>query len=550
MTKSFDDTALDHKIDNYIETVNKTFPSKATMAGFHEYDHALDHVDSNSLNEYFRFVRKILDDLDSIEKQDRMSQDNRLDIEMFRRHLMAELAEYKMYNQFMINPIIYPRAALFTCFILIIRRFAPAEERYKSLAGRLNDIPRFLSEAENTLSESDSVPKIWIDITRDICRSGKAFFNQSVCQLAGQQDLLKNELLAASTLASKAFDNYVQFLDNELARKPDRSFAAGEEYFNFLLKEYHVLPYDATQLKKIGLEYIESTISQMEEIAADIDSSKDWTEIINDIKSDTPKPEEILEYYREMMQKSREFVIDKNFVSVPEDESLEVIETPVFSRSMLPYAAYMRPAPFEKEQKGFFWVTPVDTGLPEEKVKEQLSGHSRAAIVKKAIHEGYPGHHLQLCHANRLKSKIRRLMGTTSFIEGWAFYCEEMMKEQGFYDDKRIVLIQLKDQLWRACRVVIDVGLHTGDMTFGEAVEMLVKTARLEKGSAVAEVKRYTHTPAQPMSYLTGKIELTKLIEEYREKYPAASLKEIHDFVLSCGSFPIALIRKGIPGTN
>ena len=166
-----------------------------------------------------------------------------------------------------------------------------------------------------------------------------------------------------------------------------------------------------------------------------------------------------------------------------------------------------------------------------------------------ALHEGYPGHHLQLSVANRIESLVRRQLGTTVFIEGWALYCEEMMEEEGFLADPRNVLFRLKDQLWRACRVVIDVGLHCSGMSFDEAVDMLVGVAKLERENAAAEVRRYTKTPTQPMSYLIGKKQILELREERRAAEGRRfNLKRFHDRLLSFGSIPVAMIRTAMAG--
>jgi uncharacterized protein (DUF885 family) len=122
-----------------------------------------------------------------------------------------------------------------------------------------------------------------------------------------------------------------------------------------------------------------------------------------------------------------------------------------------------------------------------------------------------------------------------------------MMEEQGFLGDPRHSLLRLKDQLWRACRVVIDVGFHCFGMPADEAVDMLVDIARLERANAEAEVRRYTMSPTQPMSYLIGKREILGLREEVRNSEGNRfDLKRFHDRLLSYGSIPVALIREDI----
>ncbi|MCI0659376.1 MAG: DUF885 domain-containing protein, partial [Acidobacteria bacterium] len=163
------------------------------------------------------------------------------------------------------------------------------------------------------------------------------------------------------------------------------------------------------------------------------------------------------------------------------------------------------------------------------------------------VHEGYPGHHAQLSLANRAGSPVQRQIGTPVLIEGWALYCEEMMGEQGFYSDPRTRLLQLKDYLWRCSRVVIDVGLHTGHLTFEEAVQILVRVAKINPVSARGEVKRYSKTPTQPLSYAVGKRELTRLRDDVRRlEGDRFSLKEFHRRLLRHGSIAPQRIREQI----
>ncbi len=119
-----------------------------------------------------------------------------------------------------------------------------------------------------------------------------------------------------------------------------------------------------------------------------------------------------------------------------------------------------------------------------------------------------------------------------------------MLEQLGYLDKPLQRLGRLSDQLWRAARIILDVSLHTKNMTVEEGIDFLVSRASLERSNARAEVRRYTASPTQPMSYLIGKLEILKLIDEYKKKHPQASLKEVHDAVLSCGSLPPRLMRQ------
>jgi uncharacterized protein (DUF885 family) len=176
-----------------------------------------------------------------------------------------------------------------------------------------------------------------------------------------------------------------------------------------------------------------------------------------------------------------------------------------------------------------------------------MEGHVLPGIPITAVHEGYPGHHLQITLANQAATKVRRQIWTPVMVEGWALYCEEMMGEEGFYSDPRTRLLQLKDYLWRCCRVVIDIGLHTGTLSPQEAARMLVEVPKLDPEGAAGEVKRYSKTPTQPLSYAVGKREIMKLREDLRKVEGSSfSLRRFHDRLLKFGSVPISHIRERI----
>ncbi len=134
------------------------------------------------------------------------------------------------------------------------------------------------------------------------------------------------------------------------------------------------------------------------------------------------------------------------------------------------------------------------------------------------------------------------------FVEGWAFYCEEMMEQQGFIDKPIQRLARLQAQLWRAARIIVDVSLHTGAMSYDEALTFMIEKANLEPADAKAEVNRYTQSPTQPMSYLMGKHEILQIVEEYKARNPTHSLRQMHDAILSCGSLPPQLMRRRLFG--
>ncbi len=543
MNKRFQDL-----VDQILEYRWKVNPVDATYSGIHKYDGLLENFSPVFRKSYHNKLKGFSKKLKRFySKKEKLTDGELLDLNILDSSLETEVKYEKEYKRFMRDGSIYPSLALSGCNVFIIRDFTSPEQRGKNLLQRLKQIPAFLKQGERNLKKAKNIPGIWTEIGMETTMSGKAFFRTSIQKFAEEVPQLKNSILKAAQEAENSFEKYYNFLKEKILPKAKGDFACGKKFFDYLLSSYHQLPYDSKDLLKIGEKVIRNTQDEMRRISKRIDPGKSWSEILTDIKKLHPDRGSLLSFYKEEMMKSYDFVKSKELVTLPEEEELEVIETPIFVRHLIPYAAYMSPAPFEKTQKGFYWITPVDQNLPPEKQEQQLQGHNVFKSVVTSLHEGYPGHHLQLVLGNRVDSKVRRVFGTTVFVEGWALYCEEMMYEQGYYTDIRTRLFQLKDQLWRGCRVVIDVKLHTKKMSFDQAVDMLVNMAKLERVNAIAEVKRYTQEPTQPMSYVIGKLEVLKLRDEYEKlKVAEFDLKKFHDQLLSYGSIPVKLVREKI----
>ena len=262
------------------------------------------------------------------------------------------------------------------------------------------------------------------------------------------------------------------------------------------------------------------------------------------MKKDHPKASDLVETYRLEVAKARQFMIDKKIVTLPEGEKLEIVETPPFERSGTPYAAYQPPGPLDAARVGHFYVTPVDAKAKPEEQEAQLAGHNKYDIPGTVWHEAYPGHHTQFVHAKLISSKVRALNNSPLLSEGWGFYCEELAHETGYYADPRTRLMQLNWRLQRAARVICDVSLHTGAMTFEDAVKFLMDGVKMERPHAEGSVKAYTARPTYFMAYMVGMLELKRIREAAKARLGAKfSLQEFHDRVLKYGNVPPALIE-------
>lgn len=532
------------RAERFINRLMEEAPVAATQLGDHRFDDRLSDYSQATLARQEREVRQALAEFEVLDTEG-FSLDARIDHRLMVQIAKSILRDFEKFKGHLRNPGMYSDECLGGVFLLLVREFAPLEERLERALGRLKAVPRVLAQGKENL-KPEEVPPVWNEIALESAQQGLGLFTMLIPALAQQAPKLAPELNEASQAAARALEDYARFLREEVAPKARGDFAVGRELFEELLRENHMLDYSADELLQMGWRLFEETQAQMEELARKIDPTKSAKELLEAAKADHPKAEELLEVYRREMARVRQFVLEQGIASIPEGESLKVEPTPPFLRGIIPYAGYMMPGPLEKVQQGIFLVTPVDPNSPPEEQEEKLKGHNWAKLPVTALHEAYPGHHLQLVYANQVGSLPRKLGAflSTLFIEGWAFYCEELMERLGYIDKPLQRLGRLADQLWRAARIILDVSLHTGKMTVEEAVDFLVERAGLERTNALAEVRRYTLSPTQPMSYLIGKLEILKIIDEYKKRHPKATLKEVHDAILSCGSLPPRLMRE------
>ncbi|TMQ69793.1 MAG: DUF885 domain-containing protein [Candidatus Eisenbacteria bacterium] len=530
--------------EEFVELYMRHHPVQATLAGIHDYDERLPDDSPNGIRERITWLRDLEQRLVASVPWQELPIEQRVDFGLLRSRLgamRADLEEVKIQAR---NPALYPETALTGIFLLMARRHAPLEERKEAVLARLLAVPDYLKIVRPNFEQ---VPDTYLGIASEITLSAPAFVDEVTRTLVKAFPSEAERIEHAGSRARVGFLQYQEFIDRDLEAKVGGTFAIGERWMNFKLEREHLLAMDCAALDALGREHVEHARKLLEAEAAKIDPVRSWRDLITEAKKRHPEPLRLREAYVAEVARARQFVADQGIAPLPAEESLEVIDTPIFLRATTPYAAYLAPAPFDADPTGYFFVTPVDGARRKEEQAQQLEGHCYAGMPLTTVHEAYPGHHLQLVHANRASSRLRQLADSPMFAEGWALYCEELMHEHGYYLDAVTRLYQLKDLLWRACRVVIDVGLHTGKMTFMQAVDYLVEQAMVERFNALIEVKRYTMTPTQPSSYLVGKLQILGLRDEVQKKLGTGfDLAQFHQQLLGVGTLPLALARDEI----
>ncbi len=428
-------------------------------------------------------------------------------------------------------------------FLLFARDHAPLAERLDAITSRLEAVPTHLEEARHR----SSLPQVrlWQRIEIESAGQLPAFFDELVAAgrgVLGQAE--QRRLERAASTAAVAVDLFTTWLEGTLANGIDAS-GVGRELHDRMVELRAFDGLDADAILALGEQKLVEEIEARRAAAAEIDRDADVNDVVARVKARHPASfDEALEQYRDAMRRARTYLIEKDLASVPDDERIDVLETPEYLRNVIPFAAYFSPAAFDHDPKGIYIVTPSVHGDPN-----AMREHNRASISNTSIHEAYPGHHLQLDAARRHPSLTRLLADAPEFVEGWGMYSELMMRERGFDDGPEYRVMLHTDAIWRACRIILDVRLHRGEIGVDDAVDFLVEQTRFERDNARSEVEWYTYRPTYPLSYLVGRTLLLELrASEQRRLGADFSIRAFHDTLLRNGSLPISFHRRLLAG--
>jgi uncharacterized protein (DUF885 family) len=428
-------------------------------------------------------------------------------------------------------------------FLLFARDFAPLPERLASIAGRLEAVPAFLERSKTRAT----VPQVrrWQTIEIETTAELPVLLDELV--VAGSSALAPAEqrrLERAADGAKVAVELYGTWLESTLANGTDE-WPVGRERHDALVAHRAFDGLSADEILELGWQKLAEEKGARVAAAREIDPGASEATVLGQIKDDGPADfDGALEGYRTAMHRARAHLIERDLISVPSDEGIDVRATPEYLRNVLPFAAYFAPAVFDTDARGIYVVTPSVGGDPE-----AMREHNYASISNTSIHEAYPGHHLQLDVARRHPSLTRLLADAPEFVEGWGMYTELMMREHGFDDDARFRVIMHTDAIWRACRIILDIRMHRGELTVEEATDFLVEHTGFQRSNAHAEVQWYTYRPTYPLSYLLGRTLLLSLrADEQRRLGDAFSLKGFHDTLMRNGSLPISFHRRLLAG--
>jgi len=439
------------------------------------------------------------------------------------------------------QPEMYLNPGLSGVFGLFLHQLKPEPELARAAAARLREVPRVLEDGRRNV-QPELAPEIYVDRALRQARAGARYAREFVAQEVAEP-ALRAEVAEAGALAADAMDAFARWL-SELLPRAHGEWAVGEERYTRLLRDKELLQYDAHSLRERGRQEYDRLAAELRRCANVVDGTDDWTAVLEQLNQDHPRtPEAMRQAYAEATEQARQFLRERDLVSFPAGEECAVEPSPLYQRPVLAVASYNSPPPFSESMRGHFFVPFPPDGASDTEIQQRLENNSFSSIPTTSVHEAYPGHHWHLVMIKQHASPVRRTFRTPYFTEGWGLYAEQVMREEGFFSDPRQEMCQYEATIFRAARIIVDTGLHIGDLSFDDAVEFMHTRANLPPPTARAEVARYCAWPTQAAAYLTGCLEILRIRDRYLRE-TGGTLRQFHDRMGASGGLPIALAEQ------
>ncbi|HEX6559523.1 MAG TPA: DUF885 domain-containing protein [Longimicrobiales bacterium] len=474
-----------------------------------------------------------------------------------------------------------------------------SDGEWQLVAARLRAVPSYVAVAQENLLAGKRENNLadWRMVQRDGISGSRAnadYFRQTFPALARQYigarsfgGSLLPSLDEAARAAAAAYESFAAFLDSNFGSLRQDRFAIGEREYEWRLHNNLRDARSAAQLWDYGAQQVAYYQDLIYTVAAEVAGTNklglrfDTPDarnaavrgVMDFLSKDSPRnDDELLSWYVGTGKRAVQYGRDQKLFDIPTDYRLDVVATPPVLRSTIDAAYYPAP-PFKKTGVGRFYLTPTGNDAAA------LAQNNRASVADTAIHEGFPGHDWHYKYMTQHAGEISNIRWLTPgavedsssmwedsmAAEGWGLYSEELMSEAapgrpyGFYTPGEY-LYELQGQLLRAVRVRVDVGIHTGRMTFDEAVDYFTTNedfmpgacaraasdpaARAACDTAQRALYRYSKWPTQAITYNLGKNAIVALREDYRRKEGAAyNARTFHERFMGMGTIPVGYFR-------
>jgi len=546
------DAKLESVFKTYLDNYFKLRPLEATRLGDHRFDSQLEDLSPASRAKWLELTRKTLSDLPKQVDYKKLSRGAQIDFETFQHTLKANEWLTENTQPFEQDPRIYNEYINDSVYLLLTQSTLPAETNIANCIARMALLPKVLAPARQNLRNPC---RAHTETAIRQNRGAIAFFEKDVFEFAGQTSQLE-ALKAAAAPVAAALKEYQKFLETDLLPKANGEWRLGKKKFAQKLD----LELDAAVSADQVMADAETEFARVERdmyviarqlwgryfprqtLPPDDQEGRRMTvrKVLQAVSKEHCRPEELTREMEQRVVRLKKFITENEILQLPEPDHCKVVEMPEFKRGNS--TAYMdAPPPLDPNATGQLAVSPPPKDWDAKRVNSYLEEYNNYLLDVLTIHEGYPGHSVQLEYMNRNPSLIRKVLQSGVYIEGWAVYTEQMMLDQGYgAGDLPLRLSQLKFYLRAVANTILDHKMHCSNMSDEEALDLLIKDCFQSEGEARLKVIRSKQSSCQLSTYFVGRMAHYRLRQEIeRELGDKFSLSRYHEAVLEPGAVSV-----------
>ena len=549
------DEAFEKIAKDYCENYLASRPEFSTELGDHRFDAALTDYSAETRARMLANAKQVREALKQFDDYKQLTGPNQVDVRILRDNIDYEIFRLEELRDAEWNPLVYNQSLANSLYLLVARDFDSAQNRIPNLRHRLEGIPNVIKQAEANLQHP---PKIYTETAIEQITGAINLVRNGLDPLLSQAPQMKKDLAPIQERTAKALEDYKKWLQDDLLKRSDGDFRIGADKFRKKLRFALASDLSMEEIKKRAEADLAQTQEAIYQTALPLykkyfpkaddktlaDKKQITAAVLKKLAEQHPDDNTIVGYAQKVVAEATDFVKSHNIVAVP-TTALDVIVMPEFKRGQS--IAYCDSSgPLEKNGKTFFAVAPTPNDWQKPRKDSFFREYNNYMVRDLTVHEAMPGHYLQLCHSNEFHAPtlVRAIFESGPFIEGWAVYTEQVMAEQG-YGGPDVKMQQLKMRLRAIANSLLDQGIHAGNMTEQQAMDLMMKETFQEEGEAVAKWKRARLSSAQLSTYFVGATEHLDMRAAAQKKLGKDfDLRKYNDQVVSYGSPPVKYVRE------
>jgi uncharacterized protein (DUF885 family) len=563
--------------DQFMKDALALSPVNASAAGYHthsdpqtgqkvELDGLLDDLSLESIARQRDFYATWRERFHSETPVSSLDPEEAADWQLIDDQIGQNLLEFDKIQNYRHNPTVVVELIGNALFLPLTQTYAPHDVRVAQVLLRVQQIPRLLDQVKPYLADSDP---IWI----------KTAMQENEGNVDLILGLLAKEITAGSQLqttydqvapaAVTALHDFSRWLLLDFSKRPSKgTWRLGEPLYHEKFKLVMETPVTPQRVLADAEQEMKTVRAEMQDLALPLHAKMypghgDHTdlsvhdrqnlvisEVLGRISDDHTTRDQLQKTIESQLAGIIQFIKQKKIVTLSSRDNLKVIPTPPFLRGIYSVAGFHSAPPLEPQAEAEYWVTPIDSQVPADRVESKLREYNNFTLQWLSIHEALPGHYIQFEHLNNIQPESRRLLRSLyangAYVEGWAEYIAQVMMEEGFLDsDPRFRMVMRKIRLRVISNAILDIKMHTMGMTDKQATELMTQDAFQTQAEAEGKLQRVKLSSTQLPTYYVGLREWL----EFRKNFQTAAgnnfdMLKFHDRVLDEGPLPVPIVEQ------